>query len=52
MKGKGIIAAINKDSKHIIPTGDYRLTAGDNVLVSVSAGSVNYIQQLFLKESK
>jgi Trk K+ transport system NAD-binding subunit len=51
MKGKGIIAAIsNKNSKNITPTGDYVLNPGDSVLVSVSSGSVKYIQQLFIKD--
>jgi trk system potassium uptake protein TrkA len=50
MKGKGIIAAIsNKKSRNIVPTGDYVLNCGDNVLVSVSSGNVKYIQQLFIK---
>lgn len=51
MKGKGIIAAIsNKNNQSIIPTGDYQLRSGDDVLVSVSSGNVKYIQQLFTKE--
>jgi len=53
MKGKGIIAAIStKSFKSIIPTGDYVLNPGDNVLVSVSAGSLKYIQQLFIKDKQ
>ena len=53
MKGKGIIAAIsNKNSKNITPTGDYVLNPGDTVLVSVSSGSVKFIQQLFIKDKK
>ena len=53
MKGKGIIAAVNtKDGKQIIPNGNYTLSDGDSVLVSVSAGSSKFIQKLFIQADK
>ena len=53
MKEKGIIAAVStKDSKQIIPNGNYVLKEGDSVLVSVGVGGVKFIQKLFTKASK
>jgi trk system potassium uptake protein TrkA len=50
MKKKGIIAAVStKNSKQIIPNGDYVLKEGDSVLVSVGVGGVKFIQKLFTK---
>ncbi|MFA7109191.1 MAG: TrkA C-terminal domain-containing protein, partial [Sphaerochaetaceae bacterium] len=50
MKDKGIIAAVStKNSKQIIPNGNYVLQEGDSVLVSVAVGKVKSIQKLFTK---
>jgi trk system potassium uptake protein TrkA len=48
MRGKGVIAAITTtDGKSVLPAGEYRLAAGDTLLVSVGRDFLHFIENLF-----
>ncbi|MFA6688674.1 MAG: Trk system potassium transporter TrkA [Sphaerochaetaceae bacterium] len=48
MRNRAIIAGItDTDGKNLIPSGSYKLAAGDIVLVTVNRESVDFVQKMF-----
>ena len=46
-KGKALIAALTRNGKNIIPSGDTTINAGDVVLITAEISSVGFIQKIF-----